>query len=238
MTQVADLQIKGVRDGLLVSVKHLAPDELAIELPQALAERGDFLRGSRLALDVGNRRLNKAQMLATQRALAELDIELWAILTTDGLTRETARQAGLATRLPGTATDLEGNLLPELTLAAEDQAQTIPQDFPSNGLILTETLRSGRSIQHEGHVVVIGDVNKGAEIIATGNVLVWGRLLGLVHAGVAGDESATVCALGLAPTQLRIADKITISPPGAARRLEPEIASIQNGQIVAELWRG
>ena len=44
--------------------------------------------------------------------------------------------------------------------------------------------------------------------------------------------------LGWRPTQLRIANKITISPPGAARRLEPEIASIQNGQIVAELWRG
>ena len=103
MTQVADLQIKGVRDGLLVSAKHLMPAELATELPQALAGRGDFLRGSRLALDVGGRRLNKAHLLAAQRALAEMEIELWAILTTDGLTRETARLVGLATRLPGTS---------------------------------------------------------------------------------------------------------------------------------------
>jgi len=86
-------------------------------------------------------------------------------------------------------------------------------------------------------VVVIGDVNPGAEIIAGGDVVVWGKLRGLVHAGAYGDREAVVCALEMIPTQLRIADLITVSPAGP-RDVEPipEMASIKDGQIVAESW--
>ena len=86
-------------------------------------------------------------------------------------------------------------------------------------------------------MVVLGDVNPGAEVIAGGNVVVWGRLRGLVHAGSLGDAGAYVCALDLSPTQLRIADQIAVTPPARRQRsVEPEQASIQEGQIVAELW--
>jgi len=86
------------------------------------------------------------------------------------------------------------------------------------------------------HVVVIGDVNPGAEITAGGNVIVWGRLRGVVHAGAGGDEEAVVCALDLAPTQLRIAGHIAVSPE---RRKDPgpEIARIREGQLIADTWK-
>lgn len=98
-------------------------------------------------------------------------------------------------------------------------------------------LRSGRVVEGAGHVVVIGDVNPGAEIIAGGDVVVWGKLRGLVHAGAFGDRQAVVCALEMIPTQLRIADLITVSPSDP-RDMEPipEMASIKNGRIVAESW--
>jgi septum site-determining protein MinC len=104
-------------------------------------------------------------------------------------------------------------------------------------VFLQRTLRSGQSVRHPGHVVVLGDVNPGAEIVAGGHVLVWGRLRGVVHAGAAGDASATVAALDLAPTQLRIAGQIAVSPQrrGAVR---PEVALIRDGQLVAEPWEG
>jgi septum site-determining protein MinC len=104
-------------------------------------------------------------------------------------------------------------------------------------MLVRGALRSGRLVQSPGHVVVIGDVNPGAEIVAGGDVVVWGRVRGLVHAGAYGDQNALVCALDLAPTQLRIAELITVSPAGSGdMEPVPEQASIKDGQIVAESW--
>jgi septum site-determining protein MinC len=84
-------------------------------------------------------------------------------------------------------------------------------------------------------VIVIGDVNPGAEIVAEGDIVVWGRLRGMVHAGADGNDEAVVCALDLAPTQLRIADKIAI-PPQERGEAKPEIAVVRGNQVVAESW--
>jgi len=103
-------------------------------------------------------------------------------------------------------------------------------------VLIRHTLRNGRTVHSEGHVVVMGDVNAGAQIIAGGDVVVWGRLSGVVHAGARGDESAVVCALHLSPTQLRIAGYITISPEDKRRKARPERALVRNGRIEAEGW--
>jgi septum site-determining protein MinC len=105
-------------------------------------------------------------------------------------------------------------------------------------LLVRRTLRSGQAIQHPGHVVVIGDVNPGAEVVAAGDVVVWGRLRGLVHAGAMGDDEALVCALRLTPTQLRIGNHIA-RPPDQERQDDrpPEMARVQGNRIVVEPWR-
>jgi septum site-determining protein MinC len=170
-------------------------------------------------------------------------LTLWAVLALDEATREAARALGLATRLSGSSTDLEGNVLqPGGAVPAIEEPDAPNGDRPayvSNTLLLRETVRSGRSIFHEGHVVVLGDVNAGAEIVAGGHVVVWGRLRGLVHAGALGDPAATICALELTPTQLRIADQIAVDPDQAngRRSARPEQAVIRDGQIVAEPWQ-
>jgi len=95
-------------------------------------------------------------------------------------------------------------------------------------------------IYHPGHVIIIGDVNPGAEIRAGGSVIVWGRLRGTVQAGSSElGEKAVVCALKLAPTQLRIGPYIA-QGPGDEDEAEiwPETASVQDGRIVAEPWPG
>ena len=102
-------------------------------------------------------------------------------------------------------------------------------------VLVRRTLRSGFSVQFAGHVVVIGDVNPGAEVIASGDVLVWGRLRGMVHAGAEGNEGAIVCALDLIPTQLRIAGQIAITPQRRGKS-QPEMARLKDGQVVAEAW--
>ena len=158
---------------------------------------------------------------------------LWAVLAEDAATREAARRAGLATRLSGSATDLDGKALAGPANGSEPATAKEPP--AANALLLRETVRSGRSVWHDGHVVIVGDVNPGAEVMAAGSVIVWGRLRGLVHAGALGNATAVICALELNPTQLRIADHIAVAPDSGPGRA-PEQAAIREGQIVAEPW--
>ncbi|HTD36791.1 MAG TPA: septum site-determining protein MinC [Candidatus Limnocylindrales bacterium] len=93
------------------------------------------------------------------------------------------------------------------------------------------TLRGGQALHNLGNLVVIGDVNPGAELVASGDIVVFGALRGVAHAGAQGDRSARVIALELAPTQLRIATLIATSDAGAKPR-GPEHASIADERIV------
>jgi septum site-determining protein MinC len=238
VTQVEQVRIKGIREGLLITLGEGGYSDVLRQLTAELKQKQAFLQGSRVALAVGDRSLDRSQLAAIQEQLGHYDLALWAVLAEEESTRTAGRELGLATRLPGSATDLDGNTL----AATESEPDAAPamraaEQTNSGGLLLKETLRSGRSIYHEGHVVVIGDVNPGAEIIAGGDVIVWGRLRGLVHAGALGDETAVICALELNPTQLRIAGQIAIPPEGRQRQPIPEQVAIRGGQIVAEPWQ-
>lgn len=102
-------------------------------------------------------------------------------------------------------------------------------------LLIERTLRSGQCVTYPGHVVIMGDVNPGAEVTAGGSVVVLGTLRGTVHAGAWGDEDAVVVAFRLQPTQLRIAHLISRSPDGGGEEpQEPEIARIREGLVVIE----
>lgn len=94
------------------------------------------------------------------------------------------------------------------------------------------TLRSGQCVKSLGNLVVVGDVNPGAELIAAGNIVVLGILRGIVHAGCNGDKNAIVAAACMSPTQIRIADIITRPPDEeAGTDWLPEIAYIYDGNI-------
>jgi septum site-determining protein MinC len=160
------------------------------------------------------------------------------VLSTSATTQGAARKLGLSTDLvdpPG------GHHLPDTLISAETARVAAPalksEVAGTNGILIRKTLRSGQIIQHAGHVVILGDVNPGAEIIAGGDVVVWGHLRGVVHAGARGDESCVVCALELQPTQLRIGVLISVSPPPKKRRKpHPERAFVEDRQIKAEPW--
>lgn len=81
------------------------------------------------------------------------------------------------------------------------------------------TVRAGQSLLFDGDVVVVGDVNPGGEIAATGDIFVFGRLYGIAHAGIEGDTRAVVGAAEFAPLQVRIADYIGHAPRAEGKRL-------------------
>lgn len=217
------LAIKGVGDALLISVpEESGPDPLDILLEQ-IDERVEFFRGAHLAIDFAGRDLHASDLGHLRDALSERLISLQTVLSTSDATLKAAGNLGLETTLRR-ETSVEIEDPPLVTELDGEQAAFVQR-----------TMRSGNSIQHPGHVVVLGDVNPGAEITAGGNVIVWGRLRGVVHAGAAGDETAVVCALDLAPAQLRIAGQIALSPERKGDP-KPEVARIRDGQLVAEPW--
>lgn len=121
-------------------------------------------------------------------------------------------------------------LLGEQTLVNFD----VPREESHPSVFHTGTVRSGQKISSEGHLIVQGDVNPGAELRAVGNIVVLGALMGTAHAGCHGDRSASVSAIVLLPTQIRIADVITRAPDGQPMPTKPETAYIMEDRIFVE----
>jgi septum site-determining protein MinC len=221
------IAIKGIKEGLLLTLKAEGGDwaTMTSRLVTRLNEQPAFFKGARVALDVGERPVIQHD-LDNLRAIPERrEMTLWAVISSSGTTQNAARNLGLETGLIAQNEQLD---TPEIN----------PEEAGMPGVFIGHTLRSGRTVRTTGHVVVYGDVNPGAVIIAGGSVIIWGRLRGMVHAGANGDENAIVCALDLMPTQLRIASYISVSPPDKRRKPLPEIASVRQGRIVAEAWNG
>jgi septum site-determining protein MinC len=154
------VQIKGIKEGLLVILGEGDWPEVHEALLVHINQQGEFLRGARLALDVGNQVLKAAELGQLRNQLSERGLALWAVLSNSPTTERTAQVLGLATRITKPR--------PERAVSALDTTL-----HGGEGAILVHrTLRSGFSLQSPGHIVVIGDVNPGAEIIAGGDVLV------------------------------------------------------------------
>lgn len=215
--------IKGTTEGLVVELGEGDWEEVVTALTERLAASPGFFSGAQASLRVDGRVLDAAQLAHLRDLFSSYGAGLRSVIAEDSGTRAAARALGLSAGAPRVRV-----LRP-------------PRDEGTDhsGLVVRRTVRSGQSVRHAGHVVIIGDVNPGAEIVAGGDIVVWGRLRGLVHAGASGDTGAWVCALQLAPTQLRIADIITRSPDAPTRgraRVTPEVARLQDGTIVVEAW--
>lgn len=215
--------IKGTNNGLLISLGAGDWDSIELALFKIIRSRSDFFRGAEVALQVGDRVLERDEIRKLRDKLAEHDVRLKAILGDSAETVRSARRLDLETEIPetrqaGSVDDDTGDLPP---ISADETG--------SAGVLIRHTLRNGRTLRHVGHVVVIGDVNPGAQIIAGGDVLIWGRLRGIVHAGATGDENAIICALDMRPMQLRIANHVAITPDSRKSRPHPEVAFVRGG---------
>lgn len=234
---MSNIHVKGDRDGLVIV---LPPEgestEMLEQLQLYLAQSGSFFKGAQVTLEVGARELDEEALQRLRALLAQWEMTLQAL-------RSEAEQS----RAAALASDLEVPFVVplEVAVAGSRQSFEVPEESVE-ALLVRRTLRSGQVVRHPGAIVVLGDVNPGAEILAGGDVLIWGTLRGLVHAGAMGDEQAIVCALRLAPMQLRIGDKIAAAPekgPGHKRPWQrtqpgPELARVHEGSIVIEPWPG
>ena len=163
MTETNSLiQIKGMRDGLLVSLDDAPWPQQREALIAQVDEQPSFFQGARLALDVSSQVLRVNDLVELRDQLSERGITLWAVISESSTTENTAQLLGLATRI--------SKPRPE-----ESRQFSVSDLGEETAMFLSRTLRSGTRIEFAGHVVVLGDVNPGAEIVAEGSVMIWGR---------------------------------------------------------------
>ncbi|MRG88223.1 septum site-determining protein MinC [Salinibacillus xinjiangensis] len=91
---------------------------------------------------------------------------------------------------------------------------------------ITRMVRAGQTVHVQGDLLLVGDVNPGGSVSATGNIYILGRLNGIAHAGLEGDRQAVVVAAYMNPTQLRIADLLSRSPDFATEGVYMECAYV------------
>ena len=237
------VNIKGTSDGLIINIGSGDWDGLLAELSALLEQTTSFFKGGRVALHIGPRQLTQHQLEHVGGLLERHQMSLWAVLSESDETQREAAALGLETVLGSSqmagAQPYPVSRTPGIQSGDAGDGEAIQVGV--DAILVRRTIRSGQTLRHTGHVIVIGDVNPGSEIIAGGDVVVWGRLRGTVHAGAGGDATAIVCALALAPMQLRIGRYIARSPGTEPDRQQtytilPETASVQDEQIVVEPW--
>ncbi len=225
------VSIKGVKDGLLITLNPNEDWQIVLnDLAARIDEQSSFFTGALITVDIGQRPVPKYALSSLKALLERRNLALTLILSQSDTTLDAAQALDLRTALPTAQT---GRHQPTDTLPSIN-----PEEDGTPGVMIRRTLRSGRVVRSAGHVVVYGDVNPGAEIVAAGDVIVWGVLRGSVHAGADGDESAVVCALDLMPMRLHIGSHVAEVDNAIRRRRksEPEMAMIRDQKIVINTW--
>ncbi len=137
------------------------------------------------------------------------------------------------------ANKIEGEDIEDIDYNLDDLRKSLRETEKLPTLYIQRTLRSGQSISSDGNIVIIGDANPGSEIIAKGDITVWGVLGGIAHAGSAGNQYAKIRALKMNAIQLRIADTFARRPDNInipyiqkTDTFVPEEACIYKKQII------
>jgi septum site-determining protein MinC len=221
------VQIKGTGTGLRVTLPDSPIQEIVDDLRLQLRRKAGFFAGANVSLVVPSLPFDLDVIGRVQDELRELGMHLHSVNVA-------------VTEAPdlssGARRDKPARRVPEATVAPGSAAAPDAGASPGEGAIVVRgTVRSGQRVSHRGSVVVVGDVNPGGEVIAGRDVVVWGRLRGVVQAGLE-DPGSIVAALDLAPTQLRIGPCITRAPDDSGRVPTPEVARMSGQQIVVRAW--
>ena len=182
--------IKGFDEGVLITLGEGNWNDLQSDLLSQIDTESTFFSKAKIALDIGERELGAAQISKLRDLLLDREIKLFAILSSSKKTESNASTLGLSTRA-------------SLMQKKESKLGAAIMDGEP-GIFIKKTIRSGTAIDFDGHVIVYGDLNPGAEIKCTGSVFIWGKLRGTVHAGMLGALDAVICAMPVSYTHLTL----------------------------------
>jgi septum site-determining protein MinC len=164
-------------------------------------------------LVAGDRLLDARQLQQLAESLSDVQMQLKSVVTS-------RRQTAIAAATAGYSVE---QIQRENILGSKSKVSKKPS---KEALYLEMTVRSGVEIRHPGSVIILGDVNPGGIVVADGDILVWGRLRGIAHAGAGGNRECLIMALQMEPTQLRIADAVARAPEKSPMQFYPEVAYV------------
>ncbi len=249
------VDIKGQKDGLWIYLDDQIPlQELFDAVSDTLSAANNFFSGADVSIHTGLRTLSAAEK-EDLRGLVEqtYGLHIKEVLHTESREDEAADEQN--DLHPDTPEEIHDDVTPEDEFMKElDETfrgpvaskkfreHTFSPDYlyenEEHAFYFRGTVRSGQTLEYPGNIVILGDVNPGAYIIASGDIIVMGRLHGVVHAGAEGEERAVVIGASFTPSQLRIAQYIGRSPDEKplARKTQPqtEKAYIKDGVLVIE----
>jgi septum site-determining protein MinC len=216
---VTVIKLKGMAGTIVRCVipEDLPEADFKPEFDKVIEHGGSLLNGARVVLDFGARAISDATVTALLSEFvwpSGASVSAW--ITYDAVSQELLKRAGLCTSEPA------------------------PSEGSSSGaLVLHRSLRSGQRVEHRGDVIITGHVNDGAEIMASGNITVLGRLNGLVHAGCESEDEEPdfVVVSGCMETmQVRIGSKIGSLGREAEWWGKRVIVSVRDGAVLIEYW--
>ncbi|MBE9102584.1 septum site-determining protein MinC [Vacuolonema iberomarrocanum] len=192
--------------------------ELWLQLKQRLTAGDRFWQSETpVHLIARDRLLDGRQLQAIADALNDVQLKLKRVYTSRRQTAVAAATAGFSVEQ-------------QTPLSYLNQPSEAGKSL-EEPLYVQTTVRSGMEIRHPGTVVIVGDVNPGSSVIADGDILVWGSLRGVAHAGASGNIRCLIMALRLEPTQLRIGEQVARAPEKAPAQFSPEVAYVREDGI-------
>ena len=216
------VELKGFRDGMRLIID---PEASMEQIEQAIVERmaslGNSLSGLTMNMDLGSRSLNDGELVHLKKLLNDnYGLEVKQIIG-DSRDEPKRTEAPQIAGVPAIHSDER----------VYDQLSQLNEETR----FIRHTLRSGQIERAlEGNMVILGDVNPGAEVVAAGDIIVLGALRGVAHAGALGNTSSIIFALNLLPTQLRIGRFITRAPAEQQQDQRTEVARVLDDAIVVE----
>ncbi|CUQ11802.1 septum site-determining protein MinC [Clostridium baratii] len=201
--------IKGNKSGLIAEINmHKFSDftEMLDLLIARLSKGKRFYRKSTLTINTSLNLINDKDIAHLKKVLFE-EIEIEDIIWQDDNAKEKEK---------------------------EKEKKTFSGVYEGKTKFLRKTVRGGQSIRYNGNIVIIGDINSGAEVTAAGNIIVLGAIKGNVSAGANGNTKAIIAAFSLQPEILKISNIVTLSPDDSEEPEYPEVAKVKDGAIIVE----
>ena len=184
--------------------------------------------GTKVCLVAQDRLLDARQLQTIAETLDDVKLSLTKVSTN-------RRQTAVVAATSGYSVEQSQSESVDPLIGRPAKAKEVLSPSLAEPLYLQSTVRSGVEIRHPGTIVICGDLNPGGKAIAAGDILVWGRLRGIAHAGAQGNYQSRIAALQMEFTQLRIADAVARSPKIRPKNLAPELAFIDiNGIKLAK----
>ena len=219
-----NVAIKGVDDKLEIHLNEQSSyQSLREDLLQKLQSNKSFFLNCNTQVVISGGSLSPAQRREIKRIFT-MDYGIQNVFYSDEIKK---------TKEPAARISSEPLEIEKTTKVAKNDVELVSMEyFDAKSIFVSTTVRSGQRIECEGDIVVLGDVNPGAEIIAGGSIAVFGTLRGLAHAGAGGRTDVCVAALYMRPKQLRLSGRVVMPDEKKKDTVVGEIARLEGDRVV------